>query len=72
MEDAEVPTRDVSNELCRRARSGDENADELYVSGVLKGSWPPGRSSMAVGAPRIVEASLLSEDFVSDEDLGSS
>jgi hypothetical protein len=37
IEDADVPTRDVSNELCRRPRSGDESAEELCVSGVVSG-----------------------------------
>lgn len=72
MEEADVPTRDVSNELCRRAKSGDENADEWYVSGVTIDCWPSGSVNSPVGAARRVGVSLESDDLVKDCALGSS
>lgn len=64
-DDAEVPTRDVSNEFWRRVKSGVEKADDAReVSGVRERA--PSTSGTGRGAAIKVGVSLLSDDLVSD------
>lgn len=72
MDDADVPTRDVSNEHCRLVKSGVENVEAAYVVGVIIDDCAGIVRTAPLLSTRIVGVSLESEDFVMVEALGSS
>lgn len=72
IEDAEVPTREVSKEHCLLVKSGVENVEAAYVVGVMIDDCGGIVKTAPLWSTKIVGVSLESEDLVIVDARGSS